>query len=37
MNTPSTLGNNWKYRTTESDFTPKLVRRLKRMNILYNR
>lgn len=37
MNTPSTLGNNWKYRTAESDFTPKLVRRLKRMNTLYNR
>ena len=37
MNTPSTLGDNWKYRTVEADFTPKLVRRLRRMNTLYNR
>lgn len=37
MNTPSTLGHNWQYRTTEADYTQKLIRRLRRMNSLYNR
>lgn len=37
MNTPSTLGNNWQYRTINSDFTPRLSKRIYRMNELYNR
>ena len=37
MNTPSTTGNNWQYRTLTSDFTPRLAKRIYRMNELYNR
>ena len=28
MNTPSTLGNNWQFRTSEDDFTDKLAKRI---------
>ena len=37
MNTPSTLGRNWQYRTQSSDFTENLSKRIYRMNELYNR
>lgn len=37
MNTPSTLGTNWQFRTQESDFTPELVKKIKKLNKLYNR
>lgn len=37
MNTPSTLGTNWQFRTKESDFTPALAKKIKRLNKLYNR
>jgi 4-alpha-glucanotransferase len=37
MNTPSTLGINWQFRTVESDFTPKLAKKIKKLNKMYNR
>jgi len=37
MNTPSTLGCNWQYRTVASDFTPKLVKKIRNLNRIYNR
>lgn len=37
MNTPSTLGKNWQFRTSESDFTPALAKKIRRLNKLYNR
>ncbi len=37
MNTPSTLGTNWQFRTQESDFTPALAKKIKKLNKLYNR
>lgn len=37
MNTPSTLGCNWQFRTKESDFTPALAKKIKKLNKLYNR
>ncbi len=37
MNTPSTLGENWKFRTTASDFTPKLSKKIYKLNRMYNR
>ncbi len=37
MNTPSTTGGNWQYRTVTSDFTPRLAKHIHRMNALYNR
>lgn len=37
MNTPSTLGINWQFRTLESDFTPKLASKIKKLNKIYNR
>ena len=37
MNTPSTLGCNWQFRTRESDFTPELAKSIRRLNRLYNR
>lgn len=37
MNTPSTLGGNWQFRTKESDFTPELAKKIHRLNKLYNR
>lgn len=37
MNTPSTLGCNWQFRTKESDFTPELAKKIKKLNKIYNR
>lgn len=37
MNTPSTLGINWQFRTRSEDFTPELAKKIKRLNKLYNR
>ncbi|MGN1480543.1 4-alpha-glucanotransferase [Porcipelethomonas sp.] len=37
MNTPSTLGGNWQFRTQESDFTDKLSKRILKLNKMYNR
>ncbi len=37
MNTPSTLGGNWQFRTRESDFTSELAKKIRRLNRLYNR
>ncbi len=37
MNTPATLGNNWQFRTVNSDFNSRLVKRIHRINELYNR
>lgn len=37
MNTPSTLGTNWQFRTQESDFTPALAKKIRKLNNLYNR
>ncbi len=37
MNTPSTTGGNWQYRTVNGDFTPRLAKRIYRLNELYNR
>ena len=37
MNTPSTLGGNWQFRTKESDYTPELAKKIKKLNKLYNR
>lgn len=37
MNTPSTLGGNWQFRTKKTDFTPELAKRIKKLNRLYNR
>lgn len=37
MNTPSTLGNNWQFRTVAEDFTPVLAKKIKKLNKLYNR
>ncbi len=37
MNTPSTLGNNWQFRTQAEDFTPELAKKIKKLNRMYNR
>lgn len=37
MNTPSTLGNNWQFRTITADFTPELSKKIKKLNKMYNR
>lgn len=37
MNTPSTLGCNWQFRTQASDFTPALAKKIKKLNKIYNR
>lgn len=37
MNTPSTLGNNWQFRTKSEQFTPQLAKKIKRLNTIYNR
>ena len=37
MNIPSTLGTNWKFRTTKEMFTPELAERLKNLTEIYNR
>lgn len=37
MNTPSTLGGNWEFRTVLSDFSPRLSKHIQELNDLYNR
>ncbi|MBQ4345623.1 MAG: 4-alpha-glucanotransferase, partial [Oscillospiraceae bacterium] len=37
INTPSTLGGNWIYRTQESDYSQKLCKKLRKMNETYGR
>ncbi|WP_099469070.1 4-alpha-glucanotransferase [Konateibacter massiliensis] len=37
INTPSTLGENWKWRLKETDFDEKIVKRIHRMTKLYGR
>ncbi|MBQ8435930.1 MAG: 4-alpha-glucanotransferase [Oscillospiraceae bacterium] len=37
MNTPSTLGINWQFRTKAEDFTPKLAKKILKLNKMYNR
>lgn len=37
MNTPSTLGNNWQFRTNSEQFTSQLAKKIKRLNTIYNR
>lgn len=37
MNTPSTLGGNWQYRTNTTDFTPALAKEIRRLNRTYGR
>ena len=37
MNTPSTLGNNWQFRTKSEQFMPQLAKKIKRLNTIYNR
>ena len=37
INTPSTLGNNWKWRMLEGEITPELTARIRRMTKLYGR
>ncbi|MBQ5340135.1 MAG: 4-alpha-glucanotransferase, partial [Oscillospiraceae bacterium] len=37
INTPSTLGGNWIYRTEADDFTPKLAAKIREMNETYGR
>lgn len=37
MNTPSTLGSNWQFRTSSEQFTPELAKKIRKLNKLYNR
>ena len=37
MNTPSTLGNNWKWRMKKDDITPGLLKKIRAMSKLYGR
>jgi 4-alpha-glucanotransferase len=37
MNTPSTLGKNWKFRIKAEDLTPELAKEIKALNKLFNR
>ncbi len=37
MNTPSTLGKNWQFRTLKSDFSSSLAKKIKKLNKIYNR
>lgn len=37
MNTPSTLGTNWQFRTKDEDFTSKLAKKISKLNKMYNR
>lgn len=37
MNTPSTLGDNWQFRTKSEDFNIKLAKKIYKLNRLYNR
>jgi len=37
MNTPSTLGGNWQFRTVEEDFSPELAKQIRKLNRTYGR
>ncbi|MBR6760671.1 MAG: 4-alpha-glucanotransferase [Oscillospiraceae bacterium] len=37
INTPSTLGGNWCYRTAETDYTEKLCKKIRKLNDTYGR
>ncbi len=37
MNTPSVLGGNWQFRTKAEDFSPKLAKKIYKLNRMYNR
>jgi 4-alpha-glucanotransferase len=37
MNTPSTVGNNWRWRMREDQLNPQLAARLREMNLMYGR
>lgn len=37
INTPSTLGNNWDWRMEEGEFTPAIMKKIKKMAALYGR
>lgn len=37
INTPSTLGGNWVFRTKESDYSPKLKAKIRKMNETFGR
>ena len=37
MNVPSTLGTNWRWRMTDSEFTPEHMRYLRYMSDIYGR
>ena len=37
INTPSTLGDNWKWRMTEGCFSEELIKKLRRLTKLYGR
>ncbi|MBR5370858.1 MAG: 4-alpha-glucanotransferase [Oscillospiraceae bacterium] len=37
INTPSTLGGNWVWRTHPEDFTPKLIEKIRKLNTVYGR
>ena len=37
INTPSTLGNNWKWRATEDQITEELARKLYKYTDMYGR
>ncbi|MCR5718271.1 MAG: 4-alpha-glucanotransferase [Oscillospiraceae bacterium] len=37
MNTPSTLGGNWMFRTNMEDFTPELAKEIRKLNRIYGR
>ena len=37
INTPSTIGNNWKWRATEEQINTKLAKRLYKYMVMYGR
>ena len=37
INSPSTLGNNWKWRSIDEDYDEKLAKRIKEMSKIYGR
>ena len=37
INTPSTLGDNWKWRLTEGEFTHELAAKIRRLAKIYGR
>lgn len=37
INSPSTIGNNWKWRSIDSDYDDNLAKRIKEMSKIYGR